>query len=162
MKLKSYLIAAAVSATAALPAFADIEIEHAYVRVVSPVAKSGAAFMHIMNTGAEDDRLIGATASIAKVAELHTHIMEDGIAKMREVEGGRPVAAGDVLILERGGFHVMMMGVTPGVKEGDKITMTLTFEKAGDITIEVPVHNGEVEMPMHNNDVMHGEGMTHH
>ncbi len=79
--------------------------------------------------------------------ELHTHIMEDGIAKMREVEGGIPVLAGEMTMLQRGGFHVMLMGLTQPLTHGETITITLVFEKAGEIVIEVPIDN-ERQGPM--------------
>lgn len=119
----------------------DIQIEHQYARAASPVAKSGAAFMHIMNIGHHNDRLIAARTDAAKMPELHTHIMEDGVAKMRQVEGGIEILAGEAAILERGGLHVMMMGLTRPFLQDEVITLTLIFENAGEITIEVPIDN---------------------
>lgn len=130
--------------TAVLMAFAaqadDIKITDAYARSSGKSAKSGAIFMEIMNTGAEDDRLIAASASIAKKAELHTHIQTDeGIMQMREVEGGFTVPAGGMHMLARGGDHVMLMGLTGSMEHGEMIELTLSFEHAGDVTIQVPV-----------------------
>lgn len=119
----------------------NIQIEHQYARAASPIAKSGAAFMHIMNMGENTDRLIAARTDAAKMPELHTHIMEDGVAKMREVEGGIVILAGEAAILERGGLHVMLMGLTRPFLQGEVITLTLVFEHAGEITIEVPIDN---------------------
>lgn len=119
----------------------DIQIEHQYARAASPIAKTGAAFMHIMNIGHNNDRLIAARTDAAKMPELHTHIMEDGVAKMRQVEGGIKILAGEAAILERGGLHVMMMGLTRPFIQGEVITLTLVFENAGEITIEVPIDN---------------------
>jgi len=130
---------------------ADIQIEHQYARAASPIAKSGAAFMHIMNNGTVDDRLVSVRTDVAMMPELHTHIMEDGVAKMREVEGGFPVAAGGFTVLERGGLHIMLMGLTRPLLHGETITLTLIFEVAGEVTIEVPVDNerqGNMEMDM--------------
>jgi len=72
-----------------------IQIEDPYARAASPIAKSGAAFMHIINNGDVDDRLIAVRTDAAMMPELHTHLMEDGIAKMREVEGGFEILAGE-------------------------------------------------------------------
>ena len=119
----------------------DIQIEDPYARAASPIAKSGAAFMQITNMGAENDTLISASTDAAMRPELHTHIMEDGVAKMREVEGGIPVMAGEMTMLQRGGFHVMLMGLTQPLTHGETITVTLVFEKAGEIVIEVPIDN---------------------
>lgn len=125
----------------------DIQIEDAYARAASPIAKSGAAFMQITNTGAENDTLIAARTDAAMMPELHTHIMEDGIAKMREVEGGIPVMAGEITMLQRGGYHVMLMGLAQQLTHGETITIILTFEKAGEIEIIVPIDN-ERQGPM--------------
>ncbi len=118
-----------------------INIEHQYIRVSSHMAKSGAAFMHIMNIGDEDDKLIAVVTDIANMPELHTHIMKDGIAKMREVEGGFEIPAGGMTLLERGAMHIMLMGLTRSLAQGDTVIMTLVFEKAGEITIDIPVDN---------------------
>jgi len=119
----------------------DIQIEHQYARAASAIAKSGASFMHIMNNGEVDDTLIAVRTDVAKMPELHTHIMEDGVAKMREVEGGFFIEAGNAIILERGGLHIMMMGLTRPFIQDEVITLTLIFENAGEITIEVPIDN---------------------
>ena len=129
----------------------DIQIEDSYARAASPIAKSGAAFMHIINNGNQNDRLIAVRTDVATMPELHTHIMEDGVAKMREVEGGFELLAGETTILERGGLHIMLMGLTRPLLHGETITMTLIFEQSGELTIEVPVDNerqGNMQMNM--------------
>ncbi len=140
-----------------------IHIEDAYARAASPIAKSGAAFMHIMNMGDVDDRLIAVRTDVATTPELHTHIMEDGIAKMREVEGGFEILAGEATILERGGLHIMLMGLTRPMLHGDVISLTLIFEQSGELTIEIPVDNerqGNMEMNMDHSN-MNGATMDH-
>ncbi|MCA0922290.1 copper chaperone PCu(A)C [Pseudooceanicola nanhaiensis] len=127
---------------APLPALAEgIEVHDAYARAASPIAKSGAAFMVIQNQGAtEDDRLIGVASDIAQKVELHTHQdMGGGVMKMVHVEEGFEMPADGELRLERGGKHVMFMGLTRPMKQGESFDLTLTFEKAGDVTITVPV-----------------------
>lgn len=135
---KSLLTAGAVTLFA-LPAFADgIMINDAYARSASP--KAGAAFMVIENTGSEDDRLIAASSDVAKRVELHTHKIDDnGVAKMMEVEEGFPIAAGESHALARGGDHVMFMGLNAPFENGQTLTVTLTFEQAGDMIVEIPV-----------------------
>ena len=135
---KSLLIAGVVTLFA-LPAFADgIMINDAYARSASP--KAGAAFMVIENTGSEDDRLIAASSDVAKRVELHTHKIDDnGVAKMMEVEEGFPIAAGESHTLARGGDHVMFMGLNAPFENGQTLTVTLTFEQAGDMIVEIPV-----------------------
>ena len=133
----------------------DIQIEDPYARAASPIAKSGAAFMHIINNGDVDDRLIAVRTDVAMMPELHTHIMEDGIAKMREVEGGFEILAGETTILERGSLHIMLMGLTRPFIHGETITLTLVFAQSGELTIEIPINNerqGNMVMKMENSN----------
>jgi copper(I)-binding protein len=136
------MVAAAVCALA-LPTFAGemgIMIKDPYSRSAGPNAKTGAAFFGIMNRTGQDDRLIAASSDIAKRVELHTHIeTADGIMQMRKVEDGFPVEAGGMHMLARGGDHVMFMGLTRPMVQGEMVTVTLTFEVAGDIVVEIPV-----------------------
>ncbi|MBE1292016.1 MAG: copper chaperone PCu(A)C [Rhodobacteraceae bacterium] len=142
MSFKALSLAAAAAVAFALPAFADstIAVNDAYARVSSKMAKAGAAFMVITNSGAEDDQLIGVTSDVAKRTELHTH-KDDGNGNMQmiHVKEGFTVPAGGVHALARGGDHVMFMGLTRGLEHGDIVNVTLTFEKAGDVMLEVPV-----------------------
>ncbi|MEM5475323.1 copper chaperone PCu(A)C [Pacificibacter sp. AS14] len=139
MSLKSTLLGGFTAILFALPAVADITIEDAYARSSGPSAKTGAAFFVIKNTSAEEDRLIGATSDVAKVVELHTHIEEDGIMKMRKVDDGFDVPAMGAHALQRGADHVMFMGLNAPMVQGETFDVTLTFENSGDITITVPV-----------------------
>ncbi|WP_172296395.1 copper chaperone PCu(A)C [Pseudoruegeria sp. HB172150] len=139
MNLKSVLFAG-VALLAAGPALAEITIEDAYLRTAGPTASNGAAFMVIHNTGEEDDRLIGATSDIAAKVELHTHMdMGNGVMQMTHVEEGFPIPAEGEHAMERGGDHVMLMGIGKELPEGAVVSVTLTFEHAGDITVEIPV-----------------------
>lgn len=140
---KTPLFAAAFMAMVSAPmAFAaDITITDPYLRVSGAMANSGAAFMVIENHGA-DDRLIDARSDLAQKVELHTHLEDsNGVMKMVHVAEGFPIAAGENHVLQRGGEHVMFLGLNAVPVQGDMVTLTLTFEKAGDVTIEVPVDN---------------------
>ncbi|NNE50984.1 MAG: copper chaperone PCu(A)C [Sulfitobacter sp.] len=124
------------------PALADIVVEDAYVRASTPTSKTGAAFMMLKNTGAEDDRLIAASSDIAPRVELHTHIEDDnGVMMMREIEGGIAVPAGEMHLLKRGGDHVMFMGLSSPLEQGAEIAVILTFERAGEVVLMIPVDN---------------------
>ena len=136
------ILTTTAAALFALPAFAESEIaiEDAYARASGMNAKAGAAFFQIMNHGDKDDRLIAAKSDVAKRVELHTHKeTADGIMQMMEVEEGFPVAAGGMHALERGGDHVMFMGLNQPFEDGSTISVTLVFEKAGEMTVEIPV-----------------------
>jgi periplasmic copper chaperone A len=141
MSFKTTILAATAAAALALPAFAgsEIEIHDSFARAAGATAVAGAAFFMIQNTGDEDDRLIGAESDIAKRAELHTHIAEGDVMRMVEVEEGFAVPAGGMHLLQRGGDHVMFMGLTRPMEQGDTVNVTLIFEKAGRIEVEIPV-----------------------
>ena len=138
------LAAAALSAPTAgsaevLAEANGIVIEEGYARAAGASARTGAAFMAITNTNDSDDRLIEARSDIAERVELHTHQMKDGVAQMRQVEGGIPIPAGESVLLERGGLHVMFLGLTGGMAEGSAVDMVLVFETAGEIPVTIPV-----------------------
>jgi len=173
MSFVKTIFAAVAAVSFALPAFSEskIMIMDAYARASGMSAMAGAAFMHIVNNGDEDDRLIAARSDVAKRVELHTHIEDDqGVMQMRKVEGGFPVAAGDMHALQRGGDHVMFMGLTRSLEQGAIVTVTLVFEKAGEITVDIPVDlergagmkmqhgNGQGMGNMNHDGCMHAEG----
>ena len=138
--MKRFALVAATAALFALPSFADtITINDAYARVASPMAQSGAAFMGIQNSGTEDDRLIAARSDVAQRVELHTHIADGDIMRMVEVEEGFEIPAGNTHMLERGGHHVMFMGLNRRLSHGDEVAVTLVFEKAGEMDVIIPV-----------------------
>ncbi|ETX14070.1 copper(I)-binding protein [Roseivivax halodurans JCM 10272] len=139
--MKSILLTAGLLVLAT-PALADITVTDAYARAASPVAKSGAAFMVLENDGDEDDRIVGVSSDAADQVELHTHAEDaNGMMIMSEVEEGFAVPAGGTHVLGRGGDHVMFMGLRETWENGDTIPVTLTFEKAGDVQVEIPVDN---------------------
>lgn len=133
--------AAAVAALWALPAFAEgtITVTDAYARFM-PGAMAGGAFMVIGNSGTEDDRLLGAASEIAAKTELHTHkAATDGTMQMMAVPEGFAIPAGGNHALARGGDHVMLMGLSERPADGTTVHLTLTFEKAGVVELDVPV-----------------------
>ena len=156
MKLKSFLLGAALSLST-LPAFAEIMVDSPYARASSPSARVGAAFMVISNTSDEADRLLSAESDAAKRVELHTHEIVDGVAKMMEVEEGFVVPANGEVLLQRGGYHVMMMGLNQSFIQGETVTITLVFERAGEMVLEVPIDNERMEGMA--NEAM--DGMNH-
>ncbi|AJE45582.1 copper chaperone PCu(A)C [Celeribacter indicus] len=151
--LKTTLLAGLSALALAAPALADITISDAYARSAGAMAKTGAAFFTIGNDGDAPDRLVAAHSEVARVTELHTHKdMGDGVVKMMPVPEGFEVPAHGTHALARGGDHVMFMGLDGPLEQGDTVTVTLTFETAGDITVEIPVdlERGAGEaMPQH-------------
>lgn len=159
MSFKSTVLAAVFAVSAVVPAFADgIMVGDAYARTSMKGAKSGAAFMHIMNQTGEDDRLVSAQSDIAKRVELHTHVDQGGgVMKMMEVEEGFPIPAGETYMLQRGGDHVMFMGLMQDMVQGASVSVTLTFEKAGDVVVDIPV---DLERQDHGAMKHSGNGMN--
>lgn len=139
---RSSLFAAFIAATSlALPAFAEgMMVNDPYVRSSTPSSVTGAAFFTLMNDTGSDDRLIGASSDIAEKVELHTHIEdENGVMKMTHLEDGIAVAAGEMHAFERGGDHIMFMGLSAPLEQGATVDVTLTFEKAGEVQVQIPV-----------------------
>ena len=96
--------------------------------------------MVMMNHSEQDDRLVSVASEVAEKVELHRHSEDaNGVMRMGQIEGGVALAAGESHAFERGGDHVMFMGLNRPLEQGGAVTVTLTFEKAGDVVIEVPV-----------------------
>lgn len=157
-KLLSAAALAACLSTAAFAGDMAIKVTDSYARSASPAAKTGAAFITLMNMSDMDDRLIGVASPAAKRVELHTHIEDDGIMRMIHVKDGFPVEAGGTITMQRGGQHVMLMGLTGALEQGAMVPVTLTFEKAGAVEIMVPVDLAR--KPAHGGG-MSGHGMQH-
>ncbi|RAU22096.1 hypothetical protein CU669_10480 [Paramagnetospirillum kuznetsovii] len=154
--MKKLVLAAALLMLGA-PAFAaDIQISEPFMRAAPVVGGNGAAFLVINNHGAAD-RLIGAEAAISKTVEIHTHIKDGDVFKMRKVDSIAVPMHGSTE-LKPGGDHVMFIGLNEALKEGAKVPVTLTFEKAGKITVDVPVMAAGAMGPGAGGAVMPGAG----
>lgn len=158
-------IFAAIAATtlAATAAFADdgVHVIDPYARASTAMSASGAAFMVIENHAGSDDRLIDARSDAAQRVELHTHEQDaNGVMRMIHVEEGFVIPAGQELRLERGGKHVMLMGLVRPLVQGETFSVTLVFQREGEVVVEVPVDNDravEHGAPMQG----HGHGHAH-
>ncbi|MGD9713621.1 MAG: copper chaperone PCu(A)C [Thermomicrobiales bacterium] len=102
----------------------------------SPIAMSTAAvFMVIVNDGEEADRLVAAESDAAMTIEIHEVAEVSGVMAMRPLEDGLEIPAGESVVLEPGGYHLMMIGLTGDLTPGETFDVTLTFERAGEITV---------------------------
>src|SRR6185312_11907598 len=117
----------------------DLVISQAWSRATPGGAKIGGGFLTIENKGSAPDRLIGASADFAGKVELHEMAMNDGVMKMRPVEGGLTIEPGKTVKLAPGGYHFMMMDLKKPLKQGEKLPITLQFEKAGKVTVTLDV-----------------------
>lgn len=171
------LFSAIVLSALSLPSLAlaqDITITDPYARSSSKMASSGAAFMVIANAAETADTLVEARSDVAKKVELHTHIEgDDGVMQMRPVEGGIEVPAGGETVLKRGGLHVMFMGLNAPFEQGETLDVTLVFENAGEVELQIPVDlerkpmHGEMDHSKMDHGKMdhsegHGEGHGEH
>jgi copper(I)-binding protein len=116
--------------------------------VVSPWSRAtprgltvAAVYMTIRNDGATPDRLLDGTTPAASRFEIHSTVIEDGVARMRPVTGGLEIAPGKTVELKPGALHVMLLGVKQPMREGDRVKATLTFERAGSVDIEFVVRS---------------------
>lgn len=144
MRSVNIVLAALVLALTAVAATAAEGIElgglviyDAWARASAGPAPNGAAYVSIHNHGPAD-QLLGASTPAAARSELHAHIMDGGVMKMRP-SGPIDIAPGARVMLEPGGRHVMLMGLKGPLKEGGTFPLTLRFEKAGEITLTVSV-----------------------
>ncbi|KAF1047713.1 MAG: hypothetical protein GAK35_00528 [Herbaspirillum frisingense] len=145
--------AAGIAAAAALLATAplsqaheyklgQLEIGHPYARSTVPGQPAGGAYFSIENKGSAPDRLVALSSPVAKTTEIHTMAMEGNLMKMREVDGGLEVKPGQKIAMQPGnGYHIMLMGLSKPLKAGDKVPLTLTFEKAGKVDVTVNVED---------------------
>jgi periplasmic copper chaperone A len=123
---------------ASTPALAQLQIEKPWARATAPGARVAGGFMVIRNAGAAGDRLVSASSPAAAKVELHVTSNDNGVMKMREVPG-YDVPAKGAFELKPGGAHMMFMDIKQPFKEGDKVPVTLKFEKAGEVKAEFQV-----------------------
>lgn len=125
----------------------NIEITAPFIRATLPNAPVAGGFLTLTNTGTEDDRLLDVTSAIAKDGQIHEMAMEGDVMKMRQLTEGLVIPAGETVALEPGGYHLMFMGLNQPLVEGETVSVTLTFEKADEITIDLPVAGTAADAP---------------
>jgi copper(I)-binding protein len=100
---------------------------------------TGAAYLTITNNGDEADRLIGASSDAAVVVEIHDMVVEDEVMSMIHLEDGLEIPAGESVVLEPMGLHVMLVGLNYSLMPGESFDITLTFERAGEVTVTAQI-----------------------
>ncbi|MGD0634611.1 MAG: copper chaperone PCu(A)C [Beijerinckiaceae bacterium] len=133
------LFLAASPARAAEQAASAITVKDAWIRATPNGAKVAGGYATITNTGTVADRLTGAAIPQAPKAEIHEMSMENGVMRMRELDKGLEIPAGGTVTLQPRGFHIMFLNPTAPLKEGDTVSGTLTFEKAGTVPVTFAV-----------------------
>jgi copper(I)-binding protein len=169
MTFKTTLLGAAI---AVLPTFASahMAIETAVARVASPLAQTAAVYMTIRNHSDHDDRLFRVEGEVADRLELHTTLQtDDGVMRMVELEDGIHIASGTTHALAPGGDHIMLLGLTNPLEQGDTFDLVLFFDEWLPVTVTVTVDNeaanamagdghGGMDMDMDMDADMEGEG----
>ncbi|RJT40432.1 copper chaperone PCu(A)C [Mesorhizobium waimense] len=117
----------------------DLEIEHPWSRATPAGAKVAGGYFTVTNKGSAPDRLLSIASDVSDKAELHEMGVRDGVMTMRPVSGGLEIPAGGKVALAPGAYHLMFFGLKRQPKQGEKFSATLTFEKAGSVTVEFDV-----------------------
>ena len=140
----AFVLAAALSTVAAVAVAEDfsigaIEISNPWMPATPKGAPVAGGYMTITNKGSAPDRLVGGSTAVAGRFEVHSMTMDQGVSKMRPVEGGLEIKPGQTVELKPGSLHVMLMGLKQPLEKGQKVKGTLEFEKAGKVDIEYTV-----------------------
>ena len=139
-----------VAASFAFAQGASIQVEQLWARATPAGASTGAVYLTITNKSQEMDRLLSASSDVADKLQIHEMKVVNGVMEMREVTGGVAVAANGSVELKPGSYHLMLMGLKKPLKAGETIPLTLDFEKAGKVSITVPIRAmgaGHDDMP---------------
>jgi periplasmic copper chaperone A len=136
----------AVIGTAHAQSSADIEISHAWARATPASAHNGAIYLTITNHGKDEDRLTGASTPAAAKAELHNSVNDNGVMKMRAMDGVA-IKPGGSAAFKPGGMHIMLVGLAHPLKAGDSFPVTLDFARAGAKTVTVMVEKPGATTP---------------
>src|SRR6201994_2274658 len=125
----------------------DLVITQAWSRATPNGAKIAGGYLTIENKGTAPDRLIGSSGDIAGKVEVHEMAMNNGVMTMRPLDKGLDIEPGKTVKLAPGGYHLMMFDLKGPVKQGDKVPVTLQFEKAGKVNLSLEVESIGAQAP---------------
>jgi periplasmic copper chaperone A len=146
--LAALLLSASLAAQAHSFERGDVQVRHPWSRETPPAAKIGVAFMEIRNRGSTADRLLGASTAAASRVEMHVTRRENDVVRMRQVESFE-IPGRQRVELRPGGGHLMLVDLAQPLKKGDRVPMTLRFERAGELQIELEVQELGARHPRH-------------
>ena len=170
MRYLLHTFAALATLITASAAFAQgngpsIAVEQPYARATPAGAQTGAVYMTLDNKSQVADRLTAASSDVANKLQIHEMAVVNGVMQMRELSDGLPIPAEGSVVLKPGSYHVMLIGLKKPLTAGETFPLTLTFEKAGNVSVTVPVqamtksdNGGMGNMNMHDD---HGGAMSH-
>jgi copper(I)-binding protein len=122
------------------------------LRIASPWTRAagagatGVGYMAIRNTGSAPDRLVSARSTAARAVELHTHIRDGDVMRMRPVTA-IDLPAGQEVRLQPSGLHLMLIGLTAALRQGERVPVTLVFERAGEVEVQLSVESAGARGP---------------
>ena len=152
-RFQKFAFAALAASLFAVPAGAeevkagDLVITQAWSRATPNGAKIAGGYLTIENKGAAPDRLVGGSGDIAGKIEIHEMAMNNGVMTMRPLDKGLAIEPGKTVKLAPGGYHLMLMDLKTPLKQGDKVPLTLEFEKAGKVTLSIDVQGVGAQAP---------------
>jgi copper(I)-binding protein len=117
----------------------DLVISQPWTRATAGGAKVGGGYLTIENKGTTADKLVGGSTDAAAKLEVHQMSMSNGVMKMHQVEGGLTIEPGKTVKLAPGGYHLMLVDLKHPFKQGEKVPVTLEFEKAGKVAVSLDV-----------------------
>ncbi len=116
-----------------------LTITGAFSRATLPNAPVGGGYMTISNSGDTDDRLLSVSSTVSGRAELHEMQMEGDVMRMRALDDGLPIPAGETVELRPGGYHIMFTDLLAPLVAGEIAQVTLTFEQAGEVSVPLAI-----------------------
>jgi len=117
----------------------SLEITTPWTRATAPTARSGGGFMTITNKGTTADRLVSARSTVSDKVEIHEMQMDGSVMRMRELAKGLDIPPGATVMLKPGSYHIMFMELKAPLAKDAKVPVTLVFEKAGSIDVQLNV-----------------------
>lgn len=151
--IQTIALAVALAATLAAPVRAEdikageLIITQAWSRQTPAGAKVAGAYLSIENKGTAADRLVGGSGDVAGRVEIHEMTMDGGVMKMRPLDSGLVIEPGKIVKLAPGGYHLMLMDLKGELKQGDKVPLSLQFEKAGKVNVSLDVQGVGAQAP---------------
>lgn len=125
----------------------DLVISQAWSRATPGGAKVAGGYLTIENKGSAPDKLVAVTAEIAGKTEVHEMAMDNGVMKMRPLNKGLVIEPGKIVKFAPGGYHLMLQDLKGPFKEGEKVPVTLEFEKAGKVAVSLDVQGVGAQAP---------------
>lgn len=149
LALLTGFLAISISPVSTIAGESALRVDDPYVRLVPPGTKTTGAFMTIHNAGNAERKLVKATSPVSDKVQLHTHMNDNGVMKMREVPD-IAVPAGGKVELKPGSYHIMLIEMKSELKEGDRVPVTLRFDDDSTSQVDATVRKLPTMMPAAN------------